>query len=99
MKYDVTYYKKLLKKSKDVQSGVSWLINRAMNLESDCKLYKSAYYDRTEAYLELQNKAEKQEKIIDLMAEDLKTPIHSKEWIKQEYEKRYIKCTKLIIEK
>ena len=31
---------------------------------------------------------EKQNKIIDLMAEDLKTPVNSKEWIIEYYKKR-----------
>lgn len=37
---------------------------------------------------ELKKKAEEQDKIIDLMAEQLTTPVHGKKWIKQYFENK-----------
>lgn len=36
----------------------------------------------------LQEENEKKDKIIDLMSEQLTTPIHSKEWVKEYYERK-----------
>ncbi len=36
----------------------------------------------------LQEESEKKDKIIDLMAEELTTPIHSKEWVKDYFERK-----------
>lgn len=36
----------------------------------------------------LQEESEKKDKIIDLMSEELTTPIHSKEWVKDYYERK-----------
>ena len=47
-----------------------------------------SYPDLQEAIETLLIAYEKQNKIIDLMANDLKTPINSKEWIIEYYKKR-----------
>lgn len=36
----------------------------------------------------LKEEVEKKDKIIDLMSEQLTTPIHSKEWVKEYYDRK-----------
>lgn len=38
-------------------------------------------------YYKIRKQLREKEKIIDLMAEQLTTPIHSKEWVKEYYKK------------
>ena len=53
----------------------------------DCK--KCILRDDIHNYIE---EIEKQDKIIELMAEQLTTPIHSKEWVIDYYKKEIEKC-------
>ncbi len=49
-------------------------------------IQNGVYIDSADVML-LINEIELQEKIINLMAKDLKTPVHNEEWIKKYYQK------------
>lgn len=64
-----------------------------IDMQYDCNNYYSRYdLDCIETILNLlqtqQAEIENKEKIIDLMSEQLTTPIHSKEWVKEYYERK-----------
>ena len=64
-----------------------------INMAYDCNNYYSRYdLDCIETALNLlqtqQAEIENKDKIIDLMSEQLTTPIHSKEWVKEYFERK-----------
>lgn len=58
------------------------LIEKQQSEIEDCK--KCVLRDEVHNYIE---EIEKKDKVINLMAEQLTTPIHSKEWVKNYYER------------
>lgn len=67
-------YYKMKNKNKDLQKSVE-------------QIYDD-YQDIGKMAFDYSDKIEQQDKIIDLMAEQLTTPIHGKEWIKQYFENK-----------
>lgn len=72
-KWKYRYYK-MKKKNKDLQKSVE-------------QIYDD-YQDIGKMAFDYSDKLEQKDKIIDLMAEQLTTPIHSKEWVKEYYKRR-----------
>lgn len=71
-KWKYRYYK-MKKKNKDLQKSVE-------------QIYDD-YQDIGKMAFDYSDKLEQKDKTIDLMAEQLTTPIHSKEWVKEYYKK------------
>lgn len=71
-KWKYRYYK-MKKKNKDLQKSV-------------VQIYDD-YQDIGKMAFDYSDKLEQKDKIIDLMSEQLTTPIHSKEWVKEYYKK------------
>ena len=71
-KWKYRYYK-MKKKNKDLQKSVE-------------QIYDD-YQDIGKIAFDYSDKLEQKDKTIDLMSEQLTTPIHSKEWIKEYYKK------------
>ena len=58
-----------------------------VDFETDEKLYREKSREQLESHNTVLNLIEKQDKIINEMAEQLTTPLHSKEWIIDYYKK------------
>lgn len=68
-------------------------ITREMSKAKDIVLkelqeVKSDLYEANNRIVDLMNIIDERDEIIDLMANDLKTPVNSKEWIIEYYKKR-----------
>ena len=62
--------------------------NRIKRLENMNKFQSKDIKEAVDYTFELNKEIELKDKIIDLMSEQLTTPIHSKEWVKEYYERK-----------
>ena len=77
------YAKKLIKKVKEIETGLNYYIKHSQQLENELNLYKIMYENRVEEYLKLkqqikesQKENEEKDKIIDLLIKELYTKAH-----------------------
>ena len=77
------YAKKLIKKVKEIETGLNYYIKHSQQLENELNLYKIMYENRVEEYLKLkqqikesQKENEEKDKIIDLLIKELYIKAH-----------------------
>ena len=76
-----------------IQSRKKWkyryykMKNKNKDLQKSMEQIYDDYQDFGKMAFDYSDKLEQKDKIIDLMSEQLTTPIHSKEWVKEYYKK------------